>query len=226
MKKVYSWEDNPFFDQIILQTLFPNVCGQLLYTISIYGPFILMSILSPSFSLFEIQFNLIALRVLSHGMSSRDLHNMPRPPNYLRFSVEIGKFPEVGRSVTGTMITVHHLENIHLFLFNMHGNQKNVYFLSQEKPFYKFQQVNPLLGTKGFRKKCVFEEYKYLISFHSFHKIWMNRGAKALILLELQELSIIPYIFLNPHIKTSKLKAHIEIQSTTSFFKITFLIEV
>lgn len=88
-----------------------------------------MSILSPAFSLFEIQSSLIAFRVLSDGMSSRDLHNMPRPPNYLRFSVETGKFPEVGRSVTGTMITVHRLENIHFFLFNMHETQKNVYFL-------------------------------------------------------------------------------------------------
>lgn len=71
----------------------------------------------------------------------------------------------------------------------------------------------------GFRKKCVSEEYKFFISFHSVHKTWMTPGTKTLILAELQELSVIPYLFLNPQIKTAMLKAHIEVGSAISFFK-------
>lgn len=116
IRKVYSWENNSLLWLDNPSNSLSQCLWSVIITISIYGPFILMSILSPLFSLFEIQSSLTALRVLSGGMSSRDLHNMPRSPNCLRFSVETGKFPEVGRSVTGTMITVHHLENI-LFSF-------------------------------------------------------------------------------------------------------------
>lgn len=60
------------------------------------GLFILISISSPLCSLSKIQFTLIALRVLSDDVNSRDLHEIGRPANHLEFSVETGKFSEVG----------------------------------------------------------------------------------------------------------------------------------